>query len=408
MASHTANTAPETPAGRRTVLLLLDYGKDAIKSGVYDHARRAGWRMLDLSYYTWEIPRTRRVDGVLCHPDSRHDGLVRRLVRLGVPVVQIDDFVLPEKCCCVVPDRRAIGRLAAEHFAQRGFGNMAYLHSEEFADSPFKDVGLGFAEHARRLGATVDLFAIQGLGKIIPWARLDILAKRLARQIARLELPLGIFTYHDVMAIRICQLCDVAGLKVPEEVAVLGNGNDPYKCEFAPMPLSSVDVDLFGQARTAAELLGRMMDGEPAPTGRILTPPAGVAGRQSTDVLAVPDAEAASALRYMWEHLAEPLTIGGIAEAVGISRRKLERHFRQHLHRSVNEELMRKRIERACELLTSTKATGTAIAEQVGFGTEKYFYVMFRKLMGTTPRQYRLANRAKGGQAEDSEMDSPR
>ncbi len=400
MASHIANTAPETPAGRRTILLLLDYGQDATKSGVYDHARRAGWRVLDLSDYTWQIPRRRRIDGVLYHPEERHVRLVRRLLRLGVPVVQIDNFVLPEKCCCVVPDHRAIGRLAAEHFAQRGFRNMAYLHSEVFADSLFKDVGLSFAEHARRLGATVDLFAIQRLGRSVPWARLDILAKRLARQIAKLKLPLGIFTYHDTMAIRICQLCDVAGLRVPEEVAVLGNYNDPYKCEFAPMPLSSVDVDLFGQARTAAELLGRMMDGEPAPAGPILTPPAGVVARQSTDVLAVPDVEAASALRYMWEHLAEPLTVVGIAEAAGISRRKLERRFRQHLHRGVNEELMRKRIERACELLVSTKATGSVIAEQVGFGTDKYFYVMFRKLMGTTPRKYRLAHRDKVGQGE--------
>ena len=43
IASHTANTAPETPASRRTVLLLLDHGNDAMKSGVYDRARRAGW-----------------------------------------------------------------------------------------------------------------------------------------------------------------------------------------------------------------------------------------------------------------------------------------------------------------------------------------------------------------------------
>ena len=119
-------------------------------------------------------------------------------------------------------------------------------------------------------------------------------------------------------------------------------------------------------------------------------------------MLALPDAETASALRYIWEHLAEPLNVAGIAEAVGLSRRKLERHFRQHLRRSVNEELMRKRIERACELLTSTKATGRDIAEQVGFTTEKYFYVMFRKLMGTTPRQYRLAHRATGGEAGTS------
>ena len=53
----------------------------------------------------------------------------------------------------------------------------------------------------------------------------------------------------------------------------------------------------------------RLMDGEPAPTEPILIPPAGVVTRQSTDVLALPDPDTARALRYMWEHLAEPPSV---------------------------------------------------------------------------------------------------
>lgn len=79
----------------------------------------------------------------------------------------------------------------------------------------------------------------------MPWPRVDVLAKRFGREIAKLELPLGIFTYSDVMAVRICRFCDAIGLRVPEEVAVLGNGNDPYKCDFAATPLSSVDPSFF-------------------------------------------------------------------------------------------------------------------------------------------------------------------
>ena len=118
------------------------------------------------------------------------------------------------------------------------------------------------------------------------------------------------------------------------------------------------------------------------------------------------DLETAKALRYMWAHLAEQLNVSDIAEAAGISRRKLERHFRAYLHRSVNEELTRKRIELCCELLTSTKSNIEDVARQVGYNTEKYFYKVFRQATGTTPRKFRQAQIAKLREAENSEFQS--
>jgi len=261
-------------------------------------------------------------------------------------------------------------------------------------------MALSFIERGRALGAKVDLIAVQRLGRLVGWNNIEALAKRLARAISRLELPLGVFTYNDTMAIRICQFCEAIGLRVPEQVAVLGRGNETFRGEFAPTPLSSVDLNRFVHGRTAAERLDRLMDGEPAPQEPILIAPAGVVTRQSTDVLAVPDVDTARALRYMWEHIAEPLSVTTIAEAVGVSRRKLDRHFRTHLHRTVNAELTRKRIERCCELLIGTKTSVRAIAEQVGFTSENYLFKVFREAMGTSPQQYRLAHRAKGGQAD--------
>jgi len=404
MATSSTN-ASEVPRGRRTVLVALEYF-EPLKTAVYDHARRAGWSVLDLQNFNMRIPRPCRPDGVLFWLPSPDVPFAKRMLRLGVPVVQINDTVLPQKCCCVVEDRRAVGRAAAEHFAERGFRNMAFLHSDTLDDATFKLTGQSFVERARALGARADLIAVQRQGQPIPWTRFGTLAKRFERAISRLELPLGIFTYHDVMAIRICQFCEAIGLSVPEQVAVLGRNNDPHLCDYAPVPLSSVDINHFEQGRIAAELLERLMDGEPAPAEPILIPPAGVVGRQSTDVLAVPDVDTARGLRYIWAHLAQPLQVPDIAEAVGVSRRKLERHFRRYLHRSVSEEFTRKRIERSCELLTGTELTGREIARQVGFDTQTYFGKVFRKAMGMTPRQYRLAQTAKGGEAQSSQTDN--
>ena len=402
MAEDQSNVPRDMPSNRRTVLLALHWENEAHKQGIFEHARQQGWHVLDLRHYGMELPGAFRPDGVLFHLPTERAPLVRRFLRIGVPVVQIQDYIHPRLCCCVVQDRRAIGRAAAEHFAARGFKNMAYLRSEGWEKSAAKSIGQNFIRHAGRLGARADMFAIQHRDRPLPWARFDTLASRLRKEISRLELPLGIFTYNDIMAGRICQFCAAIGLSVPEQVAVLGAGNDPVGCDCSSVPLSSVDTNASGQGQAAAELLDRLMDGQPPPKKRIRIAPTAVVTRQSTDVLALPDLDTARALSYMWTHFAEPLKVPDIADASGVSRRKLERHFRTYLHRSVNEELTRKRIERCCELLIATKATINVIARQVGFSTAKYFYKVFRKATGTTPRKYRLAQISKLRKAENS------
>jgi len=396
--------APDASGTPRTVLLCLEYDVEPLKSGIHDHACRAGWRVLDMRFFGNAVPRGLRPDGVLFRMTDRYAPILRRFLRLGVPVVQINDWIRLEGCCYVIQDRRAIGEAAARHFATRGFRNLAYLHSEGYEQSPYRLISDSFVACTRGLGAKVDLIAVQHPGQVVPWNRFATLAKRFAKEIARLERPLGIFTYNDVMAVRICQFCRDIGLSVPEEVAILGHNNHAHICDIAPTPLSSVDPNFFGQGITAARLLDRLMDGGTPPDEPILIPPTGVVTRQSTDVLALPDVETARALRYMWEHLAEPLSVADIAEASGVSRRKLERHFRAHLGRSVNEELTRKRIERCCELLIATKASVKTIAEQIGYASENHFFKVFREAMGTTPRKYRLAQAAKGREAKNGRL----
>jgi len=403
--NYSISSSRTLPANRRTVILAIHWENQPHKQGIFEYAQRRSWHLLDLRYYNMKLPRTFHPDGALFHLANEQAPLVRQLLRLGVPVVQMQDYHVSKKCCCVVQDSRAIGQAAAEHFAARGFKNMAYLHSEIYEHSPDKLTGQSFLQRARSLGAKADAFAIQQRGQFIPWTRFNKVAQRFREEISKLQLPLGLFTYNDIMAGRICHFCAAIGLSVPEQVAVLGVGNDPTRCQCSSVPLSSVDPNFITQGRAAAELLDRLMDGQPRPKEPILIAPEGIVTRQSTDILALPDLETARALRYMWEHYAEGPRVSRIAAATGVSRRKLERHFRAHLHRSVNEELNRKRIEQCCELLIATKLTIEDVSRQVGFNTPKYFYKVFLKATGTTPRKYRLAQISKLREAENAQAE---
>lgn len=386
---------------RRLVLLAQHWGDVERMQGIVDHARARGWHLLNLQSFQMRMLRGVRPDGVLFGLPEHQARLAKRLVNMGAPAVHIRSQNLPVHCPCVTKDRVAIGRVAAEHFAERGFRNVAYLRSEGWRTSPENPICESFVEHARALTMNAHAFTLQERPNVYYWTRVSVFAERLKKQLANIELPVGIFAYHDLMASRLCYFCDAAGLRIPEQVAVLGQNNQRIHCDCAMVPLSSVDPNHYEQGRAAATLLERLMDGEPAPDKPILIPPAGVVARQSTDVLAIPDVDTARALRYMWEHLADPLTVGRVAEAVGVSRRTLDRGFRRHLGRSVTDELNRKRIEVCCELLTGTRMSGVAIARKVGYRTEPYMFHVFRKRMGMTPRQYRLAHADRQGETAD-------
>ena len=392
-----AGKAPPHPQAlsrqRPTVVLAFEWNYNALDRAVVDAARRRGWHLLDLRHFQMELPRTVPPDGVLfCLPTTRIP-LLKKLLALGVPTVQIDDQIPRDGWPCVLKGGTAGGRMAAEHFLTRGFENLAYLRSggRQWGSEQIRLECESFLAHATRAGATAKVISVQHIKNPTPWHQSDTLTKRFRKAISGLELPLGIFTYHDVMGVRICHYCQALGLSVPEQVAVLGSGNRVLNCDCASVPLSSLDPDVFGQGAAACELLDRMMGGQPAPKRPVMIPPKAVVTRQSTDVLAVPDLDVARALRYIWAHYDKGLTVPGVADAVGIGRRRLERSFRTLLHRTVNQEVTRKRIERCCELLASTTMPVSDIAEELGGLSESYLFRLFKKATGMTPRQYRLA-----------------
>lgn len=95
-------------------------------------------------------------------------------------------------------------------------------------------------------------------------------------------------------------------------------------------------------------------------------------------------------LDYTAAHLAEPLTIAGIAEAANVSVSECLRCFRQSLGTTPYRYLMDVRLAKAASLLTDTDMPVQQIAENVGFSTVSHFGKCFRERVGCSPRAYRL------------------
>lgn len=95
------------------------------------------------------------------------------------------------------------------------------------------------------------------------------------------------------------------------------------------------------------------------------------------------------AIKYMEDHLQEPLKVEAIANKVGWSHEHFTRSFASHTGRTPREMVLRLRIERACHLLMDERHSIKHVAFESGFSDENYFSRMFKEVKGTTATAYR-------------------
>jgi len=391
---HPPGKGPSRSKGKgrpdKQVLLLADtsisYQRDVLH-GVARYIRTHGsWNV-----YLGQEPHER-----LPHPKQWcGDGVITAMVpprviraveALNVATVDVTAFAGSERCTPVQPDDQVVGRLAAEHFRERGLQKFAFC---------------GFAHSVRtRYSSRREQFfvkAVEEMGHACTTLKTRYKTARswlpvideLKAWLVTLEKPIGIMACNDARAHHVLEACRQLGVHVPEEVAVLGVDNDPIICDFCSPPLSSVDLGAERIGYHAAEELDRLMAGAPPRSTPLSIAPNRVIPRLSTDVLATEDRYIADAIRFIRARACEGIAVTDVLARVPLNRRALERRFRKILGRSPHEEIHRVRIERARQLLMSTAYSLPEVAARSGFTYVQYLGRVFRKATGLTPGQFR-------------------
>ena len=169
--------------------------------------------------------------------------------------------------------------------------------------------------------------------------------------------------------------------------------DDPILCEATMPTLSSIRTDRFRHGREAAARLDALLHGrEPEPRD-ILVPPLGVATRSSTGYDAMRDPAVARAVSYIRARSAMRIAVPDVVAAAGCSRRHLETRFRQLLGTTIREMAQRERIERVKGLLEQGNLPIGEIAALCGFADNSDLSILFRRITGTTMRDWRRENR---------------
>ena len=96
--------------------------------------------------------------------------------------------------------------------------------------------------------------------------------------------------------------------------------------------------------------------------------------------------------QYIDENLGGKVTLENLAAVAGLSRMHFAAQFRAAVGMRPHEYLLKRRIERAQELLRQANASLVDIALTVGFQTQAHFTTVFKRFAGDTPYQWRSAH----------------
>lgn len=381
--AHTAY-APSIMRKVPRVILLLESSRASGRSllrGIADYARHHGpwefyWEPHGLRE-VWPQLRTLDAQGIILRDVDR----VKDVSALGIPAIVVGHSrkEIPG-LVNVVTESKRVGHLAAEHLTGCGLQHFAYCGD---CNNPWsRERSASFRQQLATRGHDVEFFRP-------PTTNAQQVRPALKRWLLSLPRPVGLLAENDDYGEQIIETCKIAGIRIPDEVAVLGVDNDELVCELSAPPMSSVALNFERAGYESARALERLMQRQPVHARTILVQATHVVARQSTDILATDDPAVVKALHFIREHAQKTMSVTDVARAAGVSRRTLEKRFRAVVDRSVLKEIRCVRCDRIARLLTETNLSVARIAESLDFENQQHLARYFRAEKDTTPLAYR-------------------
>ncbi len=370
------------------------WGRDLV-AGAFRHANRLGRceiRFLDDEDGAdpGRVLRRWKPDGLILS-GHLHERL-RAPHRLPCPAVLVNlprAAVAGPVVAVVTLDDEALARGVADLFWRRGLRLFAYVGTRDGRPGGFSDLRRRFfAERLAGRGAACAVFPPDSAPRR---GRRDGEAD-LARWLAALPKPCGVMACNDERGKEVVDLCRRAGVRVPEQAAVVSVDDDPLFCETCDPPLSSVLPDHEEAGFQAARLLCEAIERRRIPAE---PPEIRYGARRFSERGSSLDwkgsARLVSAARaWIGRHACRAgLRAADVAAALGVSVRLLHLRFSETGGRSVREEIEHVRLERVCELLRRTDDPIDAIGPACGFASDSHLKETFRRRFGCTMGRFR-------------------
>ncbi|MCO8124883.1 DNA-binding transcriptional regulator [Stieleria sp. TO1_6] len=384
---------------RPRIALLVEasraYGRELLRGVAYFARTQVDWSLLhqemtlDSAMPDWM--RQAKVDGVIARIDTH---TIEPLRALNVPIVDVRCNRKFSGVPQVETDNHRVAELAFQHLWNRGFRRFAFCG---FRFASYSDARLQFfRDLVQQSGCPFDFYESEGrpgspLTSLEEAGIVDI--DLLSQWLMTLKRPTGLFVCNDIRGQHVMNACRNVGIAVPDDIGVIGVDDDDALCLLCDPPLSSVRPDAERVGYRACEILSQMLQGIQPDLEIEYVPPKSVSERLSTNVVAVDDLELANVCRFIRQHACDGINVADVTEVTTLSRRQLERRFREELGRTPHEQITAVQIDRVKQLLRETEMTLEQIAPKAGYSHKESLSAVFKRETGQTPGDYRRRNR---------------
>ncbi|MEO5672040.1 MAG: DNA-binding transcriptional regulator [Ramlibacter sp.] len=394
------HSRPSGPKVLRVALLFHAskvYDREIITViGQYVNQTRVAWDLFLEEDFRFRLDGIHDWEGDGIIADFDDPAVAQALAGARLPVVAVggsyeDDACYPPDVPYVATDNRLLVARALEHLVEVGLTRFAcYSIPESPLNRWAQEREKAFTSWLAGDGLAGEIY--RGLATSAPaWGSAT---KKLVAWLQSLPKPIGIVAVTDARARQVLQACIVAGIAVPDEVAIIGIDNDTLGQHLTRIQLSSVSQGTNAMGQQAALLLHQSLGGSPVRAARVVVPPADVHPRASTAREVSHTAPVMRALYYIRQYACQGIKTEQVAETVGVSRSSLEMYFRRELKRSVHDEILQHKMRRSFELLQQTDLGAADVARASGFRSVQYLNAVFKRELGTTPVAWRESNRA--------------
>jgi len=284
----------------------------------------------------------------------------------------------------ITGDHHLAGRMGADYFIRKGFKNFAFYGYRNIVWS--EERSEGFQDELGRHKNGYCFYEYQNEDFLELWYY-D--SEPLIEWLNKLPKPIALMACDDNQAHQISQVCKQCGIKIPEEISLLGVDNDEAICTLSDPPLSSINQAVEKGGYEAATLMERMIRNPNGEYGDIVVQPTHIVTRRSTDIYSTSDKYISVVLQYIHQNSNNKITISDLTDLVPLSRRLLENRFKEVTGLPVYTYIINLRIEKFAQKLLETNDSIVEIASDMNFVDYKNFSRQFKKIMGCTPSSYR-------------------
>ena len=309
-----------------------------------------------------------------------HNINIEEAKKLGIPIFLRTYKKVYNEFPMLTGHYKEFGAYAADFFINQNFSNYAFIGMKDILWSISRYEGYSEQIHTTKKTETAR-YDVENFQNEI---------EAISKWLSSLPKPVAMLACNDFMARQVTEICQLQGIKIPEEISLLGVDNDEFMCNISSPTLSSIKLNFEKHGYDIAQTLFKMIQEKRIWPARIPVEAMGVVERMSTNRKIIADPYIREIVDFINRNYTQEIDVKKLTSFIPLSRRAIELKFKKEMYpHTITSYMLKLRLDHFSRLLENSDLPISTAADKAGFVDSSNFSTLFKKHKGMTPSEYR-------------------